>query len=88
MPVTIDYGTRLCLACAQDVPAERFGEHMGDHDPRDWPGGTPAMLQAMSDSLDESIRRAEGHRVEVERLQRSQGYVHRLQALAAKLPIV
>jgi hypothetical protein len=87
----IVYSTRTCLicqACGQpaQIEAAHFGEHLGNHDPGDWPGGTVALLQALSDSLDKSIEESEGHPAEQAIHRRGQEYLRRLQVLAEKLP--
>lgn len=60
----IDFGTRYCEICDDDIPAQIFGSHVFvDHldEIQKWPGGVPKLLEAFQASLDQSIAAAEGY---------------------------
>ena len=75
MLAEIDYGTRLCKICGQQVSVGKFGRHVVDHGEdrivREWPGGLKGYLQSLEESLEESIRRAGDHEPDRTHLTRS-----------------
>lgn len=61
----INFGTRECLACHEEIDAQNFGGHVFSHDPillkLTWPGGIPGVLDSLTESLQTSFEAAEGH---------------------------
>lgn len=83
----IDFGTRRCKLCRQDIPAQIFGRHvLGVHGSGAialrWPGGTAGYLRDCVESLDESIERASGHPQVQANLKRQRDYIAGLVARA------
>jgi hypothetical protein len=62
--IKIDFGTRHCLICEREIPAQRFGIHaLQEHSPEEmaeWPGGQAEFLAHLRRSLNESVKRAKG----------------------------
>ncbi|HEX9594951.1 MAG TPA: hypothetical protein VF996_02390 [Candidatus Saccharimonadales bacterium] len=61
----IDFGTRECLACHEEIGAPGFGRHVFAHSPQEltekWPGGLRGVMDSLADSLTQSIEAAEGN---------------------------
>lgn len=57
--VAVEYGTRKCEFCEEDVPANCFGAHINDHPPGElvakWPGGLVGLLASLRKSVETSI---------------------------------
>jgi hypothetical protein len=61
----INFGTRECLICYNEIDARKFGSHVLSHDPTliqiNWPGGIDGVLNSLQMSLEQSIEAAKGH---------------------------
>lgn len=83
--VKIDFGTRHCLLCEQEIPAYRLGRHMQGEHPEgvgQWPGGAPAYFGFMRRSMSESIKAAKGFPRVQERLRRERAFIVDLEKAA------
>lgn len=56
----INFGKRRCQICQSDIPAQTFGRHVfNEHGAliiaTRWPGGTRGFLEALLESINESL---------------------------------
>lgn len=77
--VTVDLGTRRCLICQVDIPADQLGVHLiekhGDEMDR-WPEGQNALIKYLRDSIKESLGKSKGFPRYVDSLNLSMTFVN------------
>jgi hypothetical protein len=70
----IDFGTRECKLCPEQIAAPEFGRHLSSHSDLEiahYPGGIRGFYGDLIDSLEQSLAAAEGYPLTSARLERS-----------------